>query len=135
MASEDVDLDDDNDIFDTETENDVSDEFCPVPDDEEDASEVPEQGAADSRKARSSMPTWLAQNYADLRERLSSQMEKNTSGLPTCYDRGTFVDGSPFPYFAARKTYGLKPEDMYQPTYFVWLPHLLLPSKTGIPCP
>ncbi|KAM6501786.1 hypothetical protein JOM56_001763 [Amanita muscaria] len=130
MASDDVDRDaDGDDIFDNDTGG--GDEFCPVPDDEE-AADVPEP--AGLRESRSSMPTWLSKNYADLRERLSREMQKNGSKMPTCYDRHTFMDSSPFPYFAAQKTYGLKPESMYQPTYFVWLPHLLT-GKTGIPCP
>jgi hypothetical protein len=131
MALEDVDGDID-DIFDTETDFNVNDEFFPVPDDEECSESLNEE---DSRQQRSTIATWLAKSYADLRERLASEMRRNLSGMPSCYDHHTFMDGSPFPFFATQKKFALEPDDLYQPTYFIWLPHVLLERKTGIPCP
>jgi hypothetical protein len=74
----------------------------------------------------------LKQHYADTRERLTSEMAKNPSRRPTCYDRGTFNDSSSAAFFATARKFQPTPEEFYSPNYFVWLPHLLV-SK--IPCP
>ena len=126
---DDVDLDDDE-IFDVETDEiNLDDEFYPAPDDEE-AEPAAGNGAPQQRSA---MPMWLSKNYADVRERITSEIKKG--GKPLCYQRGTFWDGSPFPFFEVQQLHVLRPEQMYQPTYFVWLPHLLLKGRMRIPCP
>jgi hypothetical protein len=78
------------------------------------------------------MPRWLSSDYADARERLTAKMKKNPSGRPTCYDRHTFIDGTPYHFFVADHKFQPSPEDFYRPRYFVWLPHLF---ARRIPCP
>jgi hypothetical protein len=109
-------------LFDDNTGNgSLSDEFRPISDDEEEN---------DSGEAhRATIPLWLKTDYADIRERLIAEMKKNLSRKPTCYDKGTFIDGSQYPFFEAAKRYKLQPEHFYKPKYFVFIPHLL----TGTP--
>jgi hypothetical protein len=130
------------DLFETST--DVGEgvgEFCPLPDDDE--GEDPRQHNIDSdtRKSRpqlqhkgerSTLPSWLLTDYADVRERLASEIRGNPSHKPTCYDRGSFIDGSPFAFFNAKNKFQVHPELFYKPTYFVWIPHLF---TQRIPCP
>lgn len=118
------------DLFETST--DVGEgvgEFCPLPDDDE--GEDPRQHNIDSdtRKSRpqlqhkgerSTLPSWLLTDYADVRERLASEIRGNPSHKPTCYDRGSFIDGSPFAFFNAKNKFQVHPELFYKPTYFVW---------------
>ncbi|KAG6848519.1 hypothetical protein H0H93_016335 [Arthromyces matolae] len=66
-------------------------EFQSVPDDD-DSRSGNVVDADTSRQKRASLPSWLLQNYADMRERLVSEIAKNVSQRPTCYDRGTFFD-------------------------------------------
>jgi hypothetical protein len=84
------------------------------------------RGAKPAPQERSAMPKWLGDDYADAREKLTDEIKKNVSKRPTCYDRGTFVDGTPFPFFSADHKFQPTPYDFYQPSYFVWLPHLLV---------
>ncbi|EPQ50510.1 hypothetical protein GLOTRDRAFT_133880 [Gloeophyllum trabeum ATCC 11539] len=111
------------------------DEFIPVPDDDESDSvrfaNTPRNGSH-GRVPRSSIPTWLLEDYADVREKIQSEMRRNPTKRPTCYDRATFTEGSPFPFFAADRKHQPMPQDFYRPSYFVWLPHLLV---SRIPCP
>lgn len=118
-----------------------SDEFRQMPDDDDGdvGSSVPSSSTTPQpsrgNKApipRSAIPTWLNRNYADTRERLTAQMKSNSSGRPTCYTNGTFIDGTPYTFFAADHKTQPSPEDFYQPRYFVWLPHCLVKK---IPCP
>ncbi|TFK55407.1 hypothetical protein OE88DRAFT_1804266 [Heliocybe sulcata] len=114
--------------------NTEQDEFNPIPDDDESEEPVPQadgDGGAQPRTARSAMPTWLLQDYADMREKLQAQIRRNPSKRPTCYDHGTFLDGSPYAFFTADRKHQPEPRDFYSPGYFVWLPHLLGPR---IPC-
>ncbi|KAG6886800.1 hypothetical protein C0992_002307 [Termitomyces sp. T32_za158] len=104
-------------------------EFKPIPDNDENEN-LPE--SEKSQQKRASLPIWLNQNYADTRERLTSEIANNASRRPTCYDRGTFIDGPSAACFVTTKKFQPKPHDFYSPTYFIWLPHLLC-SK--IPCP
>jgi hypothetical protein len=60
-------------------------------------------------------------------------MKKNVSRKLSCYDRGTFMDGSPYPFFVASKKFQLQPEHFYKPKYFVFIPHLL--ANMSIWCP
>lgn len=115
------------------------DEFQILPDDDEastelrDAASLP--GLANTTKqkyGRSTMPAWLAMDYADARQRISAEMKKNPSRRPTSYDKGTFWDVSPTPFFIAKTKFQVLPEHFYRPKYFVWILHAL----TGhIPCP
>ncbi|KAG6835287.1 hypothetical protein H0H93_003132 [Arthromyces matolae] len=109
-----------------EGEEDV--EFQAVPDDDE--NEV--EGVSNLKQKRASLPTWLRQTWADYREQLGSEMAKNASRRPTCYDRGTFIDGPVSSCFTIAKKFQPSPSDFYSPKFFVWLPHLL---STKIPCP
>jgi hypothetical protein len=105
------------------------DEFSAVPDDDE---SEPQVGGDTSKEERSAMPTWLKQDYADLRERLAREIKSNVSRKPTCYERNTFIDGTPFSFFSANRKFQPLPEDHYRPCYFIWIPHLLIGR---IPCP
>ncbi len=81
------------DPFEDWNTDDVSDEFRPIPDDEEsdeelDAGENKNAGAQKDKwhvNERSTMPAWLLTNYADAREHLTAKMKKNPSQKPTCY--------------------------------------------------
>ena len=76
-------------LFDDNTSNgSLSDEFRPIPDDEE------ENDFESGEAHRATIPLWLKTDYADIRERLIAEMKKNLSRKPTCYDKGTFIDGS-----------------------------------------
>lgn len=87
----------------------------------------------DSYQPRSSMPTWLKNNYLRVRERLVKEMTRNASRKPTCYDRQTFYDGAENCFLAAQSSYdGSAAGIFHQPRYFIWLPHLLV---NRIPCP
>lgn len=115
----------------------VAIEFQTVPDDDENESDDTNENAqAKARPApkipRATMPSWLKTNYEDTRERLLAEMKKNVSSRPTCYDRGTFIDGAPYPLFSIEKRTIISPEDFYKPKYFVFLPHTLVGR---IPCP
>lgn len=59
-------------------------------------------------------------------------MRKSPRKRPRCYEAGTFVDGSPYPYFAAEYRQRPQPRHLYSPSYFIWLPHVLV---NRIPCP
>lgn len=121
-------------------------EFRAVPDDDEESGKPSAPGGSRTAGAtgasalgekeppqeRSVMPKWLYDDYADTRERLADEIRNNTSKRPTCYERSTFIDGSPSPFFAADHKFQPTPELFYRPHYFVWLPHLLV---ARIPCP
>ncbi|KIM34849.1 hypothetical protein M413DRAFT_32970 [Hebeloma cylindrosporum] len=81
---------------------------------------------------RSSLPKWLSDDYADARERIAAEMRQNPSRKPTCYDKGSFFDNSPSPFFAADRKFQPTPHDFHKAEYFIWLPHLLVDR---IPCP
>jgi hypothetical protein len=81
-------------------------------------------------KARSTMPTWLRENYNDTCEQLRNEMHRNASKRPSCYDAGQFIMYPPAPVFTSHR-HQLLPKLFYQPHYFVWLPHLF----HRIPCP
>lgn len=127
-----------DDLFADGFTDDMSDEFQTLPDDDEDSAGpgIADTGASPNltkpKPERSTMPTWLNMDYADTRERISAEMKKNSSKQPTCYDKGTFWDGSPLPYFVAKRKYQILPEHFYKPKYFVWIPHAL---AGRIPCP
>jgi hypothetical protein len=127
------------------------DEFAPCPDDEESedagACSGSPQGAAGTSsnvgnvgsnpmrrggpgKFRSSILTWLRASYTDTCERLKSEMTKNRSGWPSCYDASHFVEDPPAPIFNTHQVQ-TSPSMFYLPRYFVWLPHLF----HCIPCP
>ena len=87
----------------------------------------------DSCQPRSSMPTWLKNDYLRVREGLVWEVTRNASRKPTCYDRQTFHDGAENCSLAAQLSYdGSAAGIFHQPQYFVWLPHLLV---NRIPCP
>ncbi|KAG6894804.1 hypothetical protein C0992_004572, partial [Termitomyces sp. T32_za158] len=82
-------------LLDDENEEEGRGEFEPIMDDDElESGNVTELET--SKQKRASMPTWLKENYADARERLVSEIAKNASHWPTCYDRGTFIDMTTF---------------------------------------
>ena len=92
----------------------------------------PPDPARSRSSPRATLPTWLAAEYQSIRERLTVEMKKNTSGLPLCYQRHSFYDGVDNPYLAARSTFQLSASIFHQPQIFVWLPHTLVDK---IPCP
>lgn len=74
----------------------------------------------------------MKSTYTEVRAKLEQQMKKNPSKQPTCYERGSFVDTTANPAFSMRKVVQPMPVDFCQPTFFVWLPHILQPE---IHCP
>ena len=92
----------------------------------------PPDTARSGSSTRATLPTWLAAEYQSIRERLTTEMKKNTSGLPLCYQRHSFYDGVDSPYLAAKSTFQLSASIFHQPQIFVWLPHTLVDK---IPCP
>lgn len=127
--------DEDDDIFDdTDAEVEyVQNEFAPLVDDDDDilqGATVP--APAENTKAkipRSTMPTWLHDEYVDARTRLQSEIVK--TGRPVCYENGQFTMTAPPLVFSRVVPYEIEPIDFYRPQFFVWLPHLL----QRIPCP
>ena len=82
---------------------------------------------------RSSMPTWLKNDYHQVWDRLTQEMKHDSSCMPTCYKRCSFYDGPENRFLAARKSYdGSAAGIFHQCRYFIWLPHLLVDR---IPCP
>ena len=127
-------------------DDEVLDEFAHGCDEEDegigspnDAQESTREGAAlpppldtAGSSTRATLPTWLMAEYQSIRERLTAEMKKNTSGLPLCYQRHSFYDGVDNPYLAAKSTFQLSASIFHQPQIFVWLPHTLVDK---IPCP
>ena len=130
IDDEDIDEEVDALLGDNTSIGSISDEFCAIPDDEE---ETDSAETVDAQKHRATIPLWLKTDYADVRERLIVEMKKNLSRKPSCYDKRTFIDGSPYPFFNVTKRFKLQPEHFYKPKYFVFIPHLL--TGTGIRCP
>ena len=61
-------------MFDDNTSNgSLSDEFRPIPDDEE------ENDFESGEAHRATIPLWLKTDYADIRERLIAEMKRNLS--------------------------------------------------------
>jgi hypothetical protein len=130
----------------TAVDTDGDNEFLDVPDDDKAADPVLQANGAplvenpppphllppQPVKPCSAMPKWLTRDYADLWEHLVAEMKKNATRKPTCYERGSFLDGVPYPFFFADQKYQPTLEDFYWSSYFVWLPHLLIDR---IPCP
>jgi hypothetical protein len=125
---------------DQDEDEEMLDEFADVCEDEDLEDNSVERGLAPDpdlaatakQKVRSTMPTWLASEYQNLRERLFHEIRSNSSHLPTCYDHRTFFDGIDNAFLVARSTFQLTPGLFHQPRFFVWLPHLLFDR---IPCP
>lgn len=63
-----------------------------------------------------------------------SQM--NNYGSPECYRQGSFRIVPKDPFFAMQKLTGstIKPQSLYHPEVFIWLPHLLCPMENWC-CP
>lgn len=96
----------------------------------------PDLAATAKQKVCSTLPTWLASQYQNLRERLVREMRSNSSHLPPSLqyadDHRTFFDGAENAFHVARSTFQLTPGSFHQSRFFVWLPHLLVDR---IPCP
>jgi len=126
-------------LFGGSTDDWMSEEFEQIPDDDEDdesqTASTTEKSETPSKQIRTytALPAWLSQDYADTRERLLGEMKKNVSRKPSCYDKGTFMDSSSYPFFVAAKKFQLQPEHFYKPKYFVFIPHLL--AGRPIRCP
>ncbi|KAG2055820.1 hypothetical protein BDR06DRAFT_970603 [Suillus hirtellus] len=78
---------------------------------------------------RSTMPTWLHDEYVDAHTRLQSEIAKTRR--PACYENGQFTMTTPPLVFSRVVPYEIEPIDFYWPHFFMWLPHLL----QQIPCP
>lgn len=122
-------------------EYNISDEFVRLEDDDETERSEPvpndrarnkpsPQQSSTSRQERATIPTWLLNDYADVREKLSAEIKRDRQ--PGCYSWGSFWEGVTNPFFATHKRISIEPELFYKPSYFVWLPHLLVDH---IPCP
>src|SRR4051794_23459862 len=76
----------------------------------------------------STAPTGVVMMYlTSVREQLIGQMDGNT--WPKIYLQGQFWLHPPDPFFAmykaANSSGGLNPDQLYYPSIFLWLPHLL----------
>ena len=94
-----------------------------------------ETSATDTQGSKvrgSAKPNWLPNEYQRLRERLTVEMNQNSSHMPSCYERNSFYDGTDSTFLAARSTFQLDGSIFYQPLFFIWLPHTLVDR---IPCP
>lgn len=80
------------------------------------------------------VPAWLANEYKTLQERLEDEMRRSTNGLPLCYERGSFYDGTLSTFLSAHRVHQVEPGLFHRPTFFVWLPHLLVPRLTCPAC-
>ena len=89
-------------------------------------------GTQTSKARSSAKPKWLPNEYQWLRERLTVEMNQNSSHMPSCYDRNSFYDGTDSTFLTARSTFQLDAGIFYQPLFFIWLPHVLVDR---IPCP
>lgn len=134
---------------DTDDEDDVGEdyqhkEFVPIEDDDEQGETptvpaiIPPHGCTSppasesgprSKISRSTIPTWLADEYADARTRLDTEIAK--AGRPLCYQNGQFMMTAAPLVFARPTPHQIEPIDFYRPRFFVWLPHLF----HRIPCP
>lgn len=131
-------------------QEDLAAEFQPIGDDDAEATDVPDPGTTTSSSeshpnvthkpsvVRSTMPSWLGNEYASVRDRLTVEMERTAKGRqpgrPKCYDDGTFYTGaSGSPYLLSRTMLQIGPGIFHEPVFFVWLPHCLLGDH--IPCP
>lgn len=109
----------------------------PPDDDDDDNHTIPVTSTAlgfqpyPSNDTRSTMPSWLPEDYQNTCEQLRAEMGRNASGRPSCYDAGQFTIQPKRPIFATQRTYQVSPQQFYCPHYFVWLPHLF----GRIPCP
>lgn len=92
----------------------------------------PATGTQGSKSRGSAKPKWLPNEYQRLRERLTVEMNQNSSRMPSCYERNSFYDGTDSTFLAARSTFQLNAGIFYQPLFFIWLPHVLVDR---IPCP
>jgi hypothetical protein len=90
------------------------------------ANETSASGAQGSKARGSAKPNWLPNEYKRLRERLTVEMNQNSSHMPSCYERNSFYDGTDSTFLAARSTFQLDAGIFYQPLFFVWLPHVLV---------
>jgi len=128
-----MDADDDGDdidnILNLAPSPDEDDEFEAVSDDELAA---PSPGQAASKSSRATLPTWLNDSYERTVEKLKGEIKQNQSRRPSCYDRGSFVEGVRNTFFDIDKAAAPSLAALYQPQYFIWLPHFLV---KGIPCP
>ncbi|KAG6877083.1 hypothetical protein C0992_010900, partial [Termitomyces sp. T32_za158] len=93
-------------------EEEEREEFEPIPDDDESEGDRIAD-LENSKQKRTSLPAWLKERYADTRERLVSEMAKNTSCQPTCYDRGMFMDEPPSSWFTTAKKVQPSPSDYF----------------------
>lgn len=104
----------------------------PPPDDEEADTAAATAGSnASPTQSRTSIPTWLASHYREMCEQLRSEMNKNPSKRPTCYDAGTFSITPKNPIISTQQVFQVQPKHFQAPEFFVWLPHVL----GKIPCP
>ncbi|KAG1796365.1 uncharacterized protein HD556DRAFT_1360932 [Suillus plorans] len=71
---------------------------------------------------RATMPTWLADEYADARTRLDSEIAK--TGRPVCYESGQFMITAPPLVFSRVVPFEIEPLDFYRPRFSIWLSHL-----------
>ncbi len=85
-------------------------------------------------RPRPTLPVWLGADYSNVCERLRSEMARNPSGRPSCYDSGQFMFLPRAPAFVAHSIAQLHPALFYLRRYFVWLPHLLIHPRR-IHCP
>lgn len=105
--------------------------------DDEPSDDAPQESTTNSNATtgsspRSGKPSWLPSAYASLRERLTTEMKRSTTHMPSCYERCSFYEGTESPFLTARSQFQLDAGVFHQAAWFIWLPHLLVDR---IPCP
>lgn len=124
---------DDEPTIDMQDNLDDTDDFCGPEDD--DADESTKDTTAGTR--RSSMPLWLASEYASvtrvLRKEMNKTQTKKVPGQPACYEHSSLYMSRPNEYFTTTRSINIDVTNFYAPVWFVWIPHSLIRSQ--IPCP
>lgn len=130
------DEDDEDDVFfgaDVELEC-MTDEFAAIGDDDEAViqdAHIPTPSAPHSpspehtssangmktKVPRATMPTWLADEYADARTRLDSEIVR--TGRPVCYESGQFMMTAPPLVFSHVVPFEIEPLDFYWLHFFI----------------
>ncbi|TFY78505.1 hypothetical protein EWM64_g5507 [Hericium alpestre] len=89
------------------------------------------QQQSGKHELRSTIPTWLEEDYKETCVRLKDKMKNGYKKWPACYQASTFWDTGKNLFFASLMQFQLNPRLFYCPHYFVWFPHLF----QRIPCP
>ncbi|THH17937.1 hypothetical protein EUX98_g9038 [Antrodiella citrinella] len=108
-------------------DDDEDEDFAPPSDDDDEdnnnTTAGPSQARTGQHAPRSTMPTWLITDYKDRCTQLGTEIRRNISKRPTCYEQGQFEITPKLPIFYTQGVHQITPAMFYQPRYFVWHPH------------